>query len=89
MNALLLRSSVGKVAWLLRETMARRKIKNKDLAEKLNKHPVTIARLKAQDTLPEIGNDAIEEIRKAITDLSEGSFGVCTLAELIKLEEDA
>jgi DNA-binding Xre family transcriptional regulator len=79
----------GKVSWLLRETMARRKITNKSLAEKLGKHPVSIARLKAQDTLPEIGSAAIEEIRVAITDLSKKSFGACTFSELIGLEEDA
>ncbi len=87
MNAVLLRSEVGKVSWLLRETMARRKITNKALAEKLGKHPVSIARLKAQDTLPEIGSAAIEEIRVAITDLSKEGFGACTFSELIGLDD--
>lgn len=89
MDAVLLRSEVGGVSWLLRETMARRKITNKALAAKLGKHPVTVARLKAQDTLPEIGNTAIEEIRVAINDLSKEGFGVCLFSELIQLEESA
>ena len=88
MNAVLSHSVVGKVRWLLRETMARRKVTNKALAEKLGKHPVSIARLKAQDTLPEIGNATIEEIRAAIDDLSREGFGACTLAELIQLDEE-
>lgn len=88
MNAVLLRSEVSKVSWLLRQTMAHRKITNKALAERIGKHPTTIARLKAQDTLPEIGNDAIEEIRVAITDLSKDQFGVCSLSELLHLDEE-
>lgn len=87
MNAVLSASEVSKISWLLRETMARRKITNKALADRLGKHPTTIARLKAQDTLPEIGGEAIEDIRVAITDLSQESFGVCTLAELVQLDE--
>ena len=78
---------VSKVSWRLRQTMAHRKITNKALAERLDKHPTTIARLKAQDTLPEIGSDAIEQIRVAITELSQEKFGICTLSELIHLEE--
>lgn len=79
---------VGKVSWLLRETMARRKITNKALAESLGSHPVSISRLKAQDTLPAIGGEEIERIRAAITSLSQGSFGVCLLSELVRLEDD-
>lgn len=88
MNAVLMQSDVSKVSWRLRQVLAHRKITNKALAEKIGKHPTTIARLKAQDALPEIGNEAIEEIRVAITALSKEKFGVCTLAELIYLEED-
>jgi putative transcriptional regulator len=88
MDAVLMQPEVSKVSWLLRQVMAHRKVTNKALAEKLGKHPTTIARLKAQDTLPEIGNDAIEEIRVAITELSKEKFGVCTLSEIVQLEED-
>ena len=67
--------------------MARRKVTNRALAEKLGKHPVTVARLKAQDVLPEIGGSSIERIRAAITDLTQDDFGVCTMSELIKFTE--
>lgn len=79
---------VGKVSWKLRETMARRKITNKDLAEKLGSHPVSISRLKAPDILPAIGGEEIERIRAAINELSQESFGFCALSELVGLEED-
>lgn len=88
MDAVLMQPEVSKVSWLLRQAMAHRKVTNKALAERLGKHPTTIARLKAQDTLPEIGNAAIEEIRVAITELSKEKFGVCPLAELLHLEDD-
>lgn len=79
---------VGKVSWKLRETMARRKVTNKALAEKLGSHPVSISRLKAQDTLPAIGGEEIERIRAAISELSQPQFGICALTELVGLEED-
>ncbi|MBW4469243.1 MAG: helix-turn-helix transcriptional regulator [Stenomitos rutilans HA7619-LM2] len=88
MDAVLMQPEVSRVSWLLRQVMAHRKITNKALAERLGKHPTTIARLKAQDTLPEIGNAAIEEIRVAITELSKDRFGICPLSELLQLEED-
>lgn len=88
MDALLMQSEVSRVSWLLRQVMAHRKITNKALAERLGKHPTTIARLKAQDALPEIGSAAIEEIRVAITELSKEKFGICLLSELLHLDED-
>lgn len=89
MNSVVMVSAleVGKVSWKLRETMARRKITNKSLAEKLGSHPVSISRLKAQDTLPAIGKDEIERIRIAINELSQEVFGICTLSELVGLKE--
>ncbi|MBD2156271.1 XRE family transcriptional regulator [Leptolyngbya sp. FACHB-16] len=89
MSAVLSSPEVSKVNWLLRQTMAKRKITNKALADKIGKHPVTVARLKSQDTLPEIGGEAIEQIRAAISELSQDRFGPCLLSELIQLEEDA
>lgn len=79
---------VSRVNWKLREVLARRKITNKALAEKMGVHPTNISRLKSRDTLPAIGSEEIERFRIAITDLSREQFGVCTLSELINLEED-
>ena len=76
-----------RVAWKLRELMARRRVSNKSLSMMVRKHPVTISRLKAQDILPEIGGELIEEIRVAISDLSP-SFPPCKLSDLIELEEE-
>ncbi len=88
MDAVLMPSDVSKVTWKLREVLARRKITNKALAEKVGLHPTNISRLKSRDTLPAIGNEDIERFRVAITELSAEQFGVCTLSELIELEED-
>ena len=88
MNGVSNKSEVGKVHWRLRQTMAHRKVTNKALAERLGKHPTTIARLKAVDILPEIGGETIEQIRIAISDLSQENFGVCSLSELVQLEEN-
>lgn len=81
-------SDVSRVTWKLREVLARRKITNKALAEKMVIHPTNISRLKSRDTLPAIGNEEIERFRVAITDLSGEQFGVCTLSELVGLQED-
>lgn len=89
MDAVLLSSDVSKVKWKLREVLARRRITNKALAKKLGIHPTNISRIKSRDLLPAIGGDEIERYRVAITELSADGFGVCTLSELIELEEDA
>ena len=87
MIAVLSPPTVSEIAWKLRQVLAARKISNKALAEKLEQHPTSVSRLKMQDTLPAIGNDAIEQIRVAITELSSKDFGVCTLSELVELKE--
>jgi putative transcriptional regulator len=88
MDAVFNPPDVSRVTWKLREVLARRKVTNKALAEKMGVHPTNISRLKSRDTLPAIGNEEIERFRVAITELSQESFGVCTLSELIGLEED-
>lgn len=80
-------TGVSRVTWKLREVLARRRITNKALAEKMGVHPTNISRLKNRDTLPAIGSDEIERFRVAITELSPEEFGTCTLSELIGLEE--
>lgn len=79
---------VSRVIWKLRETLARRRITNKALADEIGLHATNVSRLKNRDTLPAIGNDDIEKIRLAITRLSSDEFGVCTLSELIELREE-
>jgi putative transcriptional regulator len=80
--------NVSKVSWKLREVLARRKITNKALAEKMGIHPTNVSRLKSRDILPAIGGGEIERFRVAITELSESQYGVCRLSELVRLDED-
>jgi putative transcriptional regulator len=79
---------VGIVRWKLRECMARRKVTNVGLGLAVKAHPTSIARLKAQDTLPEIGNDRIEQIRMAIEKLSGKVYGPCSAHELLEVLDD-
>ncbi len=80
--------SMGKIAWKLRETMARRKVSNKDLANALGVHATTISRIKSRDLLPELGSEEIERYRAAISELSRDRFGPCKLSELVELDEE-
>ncbi|MBD1857707.1 MULTISPECIES: helix-turn-helix domain-containing protein [Leptolyngbya] len=80
---------VSRIIWKLRETLARRRVTNKALADEIGLHPTNVSRLKNRDTLPAIGSDDIERIRVAITKLSSEEFGVCTLSELVELKEDS
>lgn len=89
MSALLLASDVGKVKWKLREALARRKVTNAALAEKIGRHPTAVSRLKSQDILPAIGGEEISKICDAITELTvDNSFGPCSLSELIELDDE-
>lgn len=79
--------TMARIVWKMRQVMADRKISNKKLAEYMDKHPTGISRLKSQDTLPAIGSDQIELIREAINALSPTTYNVCSLAELVHIEE--
>lgn len=87
MNAVLHLQNVSRVRWKLRQVLADRKVTNKALADKLGVHPTSVSRLKSQDILPAIGGNEIEKIRVALTELSQEKFGICTLSELVRLEE--
>ncbi len=84
MDAVIDLQNMGKVVWKLREVMARRKVSNKALAEKMGIHPTNISRIKAKDTLPAIGSEEIDHYIKALTELSSEDFGACTFDELIE-----
>jgi len=79
---------VGRLTWKLRETLSRRKISNKALAAKLGQKPEVISRLKSRDTLPAIGDDRVQVIRLAITELSAEEYGPCKTSELVGIEDD-
>ncbi|MGH2413048.1 MAG: helix-turn-helix domain-containing protein [Microcystaceae cyanobacterium] len=50
--------------WRLREMMARRKVTNRELANYLELHETTIARMKAPDVMPKIDGDTLSKLCK-------------------------
>ena len=67
------------IRWKLRELMARKKKKTKDLADLLHMQPGSVSRLKAQDKMPTLNGEQIEIILK---------FLECDLFELIERVPD-
>ncbi len=67
------------IRWKLRELMARKKKKTKELADRLKMQPGSVSRLKAQDKMPKLDGDQIEIILK---------FLDCDLFELIEQVPD-
>ena len=59
--------------WVLRAFMAQHKIKNVELAETMGRHVTTIARIKAEDEIPNIGGEALDDICHAFDAGSSGS----------------
>ncbi|BAS59907.1 hypothetical protein NIES2135_20640 [Leptolyngbya boryana NIES-2135] len=57
--------------WKLAEVLARHKIKNKELAERLGVRPNTISDLKRADSMPRIDGKKLDELAAAITALSK------------------
>ena len=61
--------------WNLRQLMADRRIKNKDLAEALGIHWTAISRLKAKDEMPRIDGTSLaiicDVLKCSLTDLVE------------------
>lgn len=85
MNAVLYKLRVGKIRWKLRVVMAERKITNKALAEFMGRNPVSIAKLKSVDELPEIGGDTLAKLCEGIASLSNRS---CLPSDLIEYIAD-
>jgi putative transcriptional regulator len=83
MNAPTLKMS--RVKWKLRALMADRKITNKALAEKMGVNPVSIAKLKAQDDLPQIGGETLARMCDAISAISQLP---CTPNDLLEYVPD-
>jgi len=75
------------VVWKLREAIAKRKITVVALASEMGVCESTISHLKGKDKLPKIGADRIEEIRKAIDNLSRDRYGECRTSELVEVED--
>jgi putative transcriptional regulator len=54
------------IRWRLRELMARKRITNEELAEKLGINRVSVSRLKNTDTMPRINGDTLNQICLAL-----------------------
>jgi len=64
-----------KLKWNLRQLMADRKVKNKDLAEALGVHWTSISRMKSADEMPRIDGESLATICKVLK---------CRLADLVE-----
>lgn len=53
--------------WRLREVMARGRITNRELADRLHKHETSISRMKNSDTMPRMDGDELNSLCKALT----------------------
>ena len=52
--------------WKLREVMARQKVTNRELAQRIKVHETSISRLKGQDTMPRIDGETLENLCQAL-----------------------
>lgn len=55
--------------WRLRELMARGRITNRELAERLQKHETSISRMKNSDSMPRMDGDELNSLCNALTEL--------------------
>ena len=53
--------------WRLREIMARSRITNRELAQRLNRHETSISRMKTPDTMPKMDGDELNNLCNALT----------------------
>lgn len=74
------------VRWKLREIMARYKITNVKLAEKLEITKTAVSDLRTSDTFPRIDGGRLANIAKALSDLSGAKISIFDLME--EIEDD-
>lgn len=72
--------------WRLREIMARGRITNRELAQRLHKHETSISRMKNSDTMPKMDGAELNSLCKALTELfrERGQGVVITHVDLIE-----
>jgi putative transcriptional regulator len=63
------------IRWRFNELMARVRMKNKEMGERIGKHQETISRWRRTDKMPKVDGDELSAICKALG---------CTLEELIQ-----
>lgn len=67
------------IIWNLRKIMDERRIKGKDLAERVGKHPNTIYRLRDAEEMPSVDGKLLNDLCNVLN---------CTLADLIEFIPD-
>lgn len=55
--------------WRLREIMARGRITNRELAQRLHRHETSISRMKNSDTMPKMDGDELNSLCNVLTQI--------------------
>jgi putative transcriptional regulator len=76
--------------WRLREIMARGRITNRELAQRLHRHETSISRMKNSDTMPKMDGDELNILCNVLTEMlkERGQDVVITHVELIQHSPD-
>ena len=76
--------------WKLNEVMARLRISNKELGAELQRHEVSVSRLRSSDTMPRLDGDSLNNLCTALTLISRrrGNVGSIGPAELFEFTPD-
>jgi len=75
---------MANVRWKLRETMARLKVTNVQLAEYLGISKTAVSDLRVSDTFPRIDGARLAGIAKALTELSGQQVSIFDLMEELR-----
>jgi hypothetical protein len=67
------------ITWHLREVMAKHKISNRALAEKVGKHETTVTAWRNAETLPGFGGEVLGELLHSLSLLSGREIGLLDL----------
>lgn len=76
--------------WRLREIMARGRITNRELAQRLHRHETSISRMKNSDTMPKMDGDELNILCNVLTEMlkERGQEVVITHVNLIEHSPD-
>jgi len=76
--------------WRLREIMARGRITNRELAQRLHRHETSISRMKNSDTMPKMDGDELNILCNVLTEMlkERGQEVVITHVDLIQHSPD-
>lgn len=82
--------SKTKYRWVLREFMARYKVKTLELAEEMKTYSPAISKLRSFDTIPPIGGEKLTELCEALETIirSKGVDKAVDLSDLIECDRE-